>query len=70
MTDFNDLDKAIVDAIRAGKRRFIEIWTAVEHKAESFAKQRDPDRVVDRRLQSLRRRGHIAYKGGRWSASL
>ena len=65
-TPYGELDAAIVKAIQAGKVRFIEIWTAVESLALPFAKHRDPDRVVDRRLQALRKRRLITFWSGKW----
>jgi len=59
--DYASLDEAIVKAIRDGADTFmilvIRLKTMVDHW-----------RVIDCRLQSLRKRGLIVYNNGRWSA--
>ena len=55
MKDFTELDAAIIARIRGGYTRFYEIWPL---NAEM--------RVVDRRLQALRKKGLIACRGQKW----
>ena len=59
--DYASLDAAIVKAIRDGADTFmvlvVRLGTMVGHW-----------RLIDRRLQSLRKRGLIVYNNGRWSA--
>lgn len=69
MKDFRDIDAAILKAIESGKTRYLEIWIAVEEKAKPFiTKNGGADRVVDRRLQALRKGGWITCEGQRWKA--
>lgn len=67
MKDFSKLDEAIVETIKGGKHRYIEIWTAVALlAAPHVTRSGGEDRVVDRRLQALRKAGWITCKGQRW----
>jgi DNA-binding HxlR family transcriptional regulator len=57
MSTYDGMDAAILLAIRQGCRRFYEIHSQLKHL--DF-------RLTDRRLQSLRKRGKIAYRKGLW----
>lgn len=73
MNDYTKLDAAILNAIRSGKVEFTSI--AYNDHIEALAKQfTTPQkyvdngfRVVDRRLQALRKLGLISFKAKRWS---
>jgi hypothetical protein len=69
-TSYASLDAEIVKAIRDGRRTFSEIrYSDVYKAAEAVTKPgAEPWRTIDRRLQSLRKRGIIKYNNGRWSA--
>ena len=72
MTQYQTLDQLIVDAIRNGSGTFATIYTKrVYTECERIAKQtaRDRFRVLDGRLQTLRRRGEIAFNKGSWTAA-
>lgn len=70
-SSFEPLDQALLRAIAAGDTQFHALSMAVSAIAEPLAKPdrwgvRSTDRLVDRRLQALRRRGAIAYGAGHW----
>ncbi len=65
--DYFALDEAIIDAIKSGRREFYEIAyrDAVDAEAKRLAdgdgSRTEPWRIVDRRLQAMRKAGRIAY---------
>jgi hypothetical protein len=65
MSTYDKLDSLIVDSIRAGRRSFSLIFNSklVSKEAERISDMlgRDSDRIVDSRLQALRKRGLIRY---------
>lgn len=71
-TPYSELDAAILKAITEGHRKFSVLRTAVESLAAPHAKKSrspyvtPPWRIVDRRLQALRKSGRIAYTKGEW----
>jgi hypothetical protein len=79
MHDYTELDAAIVAQIKVGCGRFTEISAALAEAAKPFVQ--DPRnlsacpaptwRVIDRRLQALRKRGTITYSraDGLWHAA-
>lgn len=67
---YDDLDGAILAAIDSGKRKFYIINAAVEKLSAPHAKDGEYFRVVDRRLQALRKSGLIRYAGGEWHKAL
>jgi hypothetical protein len=65
--DFTDLDAAIIGAIVGGRKTFTPIVATVMPLAKPHAANEDQVfRVVDRRLQTLRRQGRVAYVKGLW----
>lgn len=79
MHDYTDLDAAIFEHIKAGCGSFTEMSAALAEAAKQFVQDpRNPRarpaptwRVIDRRLQALRKRGAITYSraDGRWRAA-
>lgn len=68
-TPYDELDAAIVERIRSGFARFYEIWpplTSLANKHVRPGSYNGADRVVDRRLQALRKRGKITCQGQKW----
>ena len=68
MSTYDKLDDLIVNAIKPGKSSFSDIMkTAVWDEALRISGflGRDTDRVVDGRLQALRKRGLIEHVKGR-----
>lgn len=68
---FTTLDDAILAAIKAGRTTFVSIVGNVEDLAKHLATpdrwgKISHDRLVDRRLQALRKQGKIAYKAKQW----
>lgn len=69
---YDDVDGAILAAVQSGKTTFSQILPAVKAKATPVApKSRwagDGEwRVVDRRLQALRKDGRLSYtRGAGW----
>ena len=68
MSQYDKLDSLIVDAIKGGCHSFSSIFSGRSLFDEalriSIAVKRVQDRVVDSRLQALRRRGLIVYVNG------
>lgn len=61
-TQYRELDALILRAVRIGFRRpLYEGECAREAIRIAFATRRDAARVIDGRLQALRRRGLLAY---------
>jgi len=58
---YHDLDAAILKAIKDGKRQFYVINAAVEELAKPHTLRGDSFRIVNRRLQALRKRRLITY---------
>lgn len=69
---YDDLDGAILATVQSGKTTFSQILPAVKAKATPVApKSRWGDdgawRLVDRRLQALRKDGKLSYtRGAGW----
>lgn len=72
MSTYDKLDGLIVDAIKSGKSRinFIKRMSVLEEAIRiSGFLGRDTDRIVDGRLQALRKRGLIEHRKGQgWVA--
>lgn len=72
-TDYSELDRKILEQIANNKRRFYEIENVEIHDiAQKIAKQtkREAFRVIDGRLQQLRKRGLIKFtKGYGWEVT-
>jgi hypothetical protein len=67
MKDFTELDNAILAYVDEAGHRFASINSAVEKLAAPLGKgDHDTYRVVDRRLQSLRKRGLIRFGTTKW----
>ena len=68
MSQYDKLDSLIVDAIKGGCHSFSSIFSGRslfdEAMRLSHAIGRDAQRIVDRRLQALRKRGVIVYFSG------
>ncbi|EJN06445.1 hypothetical protein [Herbaspirillum sp. YR522] len=78
-TNYSTIDHAICAAIYSGADNFTRLTTqrSVMDLADSIAGQENTQprkgyapvfgwRILDRRLQALRKAGRIIYKGGRW----
>ena len=69
MSQYDKLDALIVDSIKGGCHSFSSMFSGRslfdEAMRLSNAIGRDTDRIVDGRLQALRRRGVIAHFSGR-----
>lgn len=61
-TPYDEVDAAIIARIRSGMARFYEIWPGI---APHLSRTKI-DRLVDRRLQALRKKGKIGVQGQRW----
>ena len=72
MSKYIELDSMIVQSIRNGRDRFFVLCCGPTGRlADTLAGsdgwgRRSGDRVIDRRLQALRKRGQIRFSGGRW----
>jgi len=65
--DFLTLDNAIMTAILEGRKDYTSISYRVEGLARAHTTRKDWMRVVDRRLQALRKRGLISFGRKEWS---
>lgn len=77
MSKYAELDEAILGAIKNGCEDFHAIQTSPRVSPLSWALAKpdrwgstDPWRVIDRRLQALRKAGRIVYANRKWSTSL
>lgn len=63
--NYTGLDQQILQAVREGKSGFTPIMCAVSREASQIAAAtgRESFRVVDARLQALRKRGLIKFNG-------
>lgn len=67
MNRYDTLDTAICRAIESGITTFTAIAYRVDELAKPHARQMTQTfRVVDRRLQALRKRGAIVFKDKEW----
>jgi len=69
--DYTEFDCLIVDLIRNGESTFMGLAVALEDRAKQFEKTTSPFpcspfRVVDKRLQALRKAGKIRYGRNDW----
>ena len=71
-TDYRELDTAILAAIGAGIRTFSALANRVESLSAPIAKRTKapfptpPWRIVDRRLQALRKLGIVEFMAKEW----
>lgn len=66
---YEEFDQQLVDAIGRGVNKFFRLECVFEKRAAEIAKLtygRTGFRVIDGRLQSLKKRGLIRFKGGKW----
>jgi hypothetical protein len=66
MKDFTELDSAILTRIAESACTFTSINVCVAHLAEQHDEKK-AFRVVDRRLQALRKRGLIEFGTRKWT---
>lgn len=63
---FDNLDAAILKAIDAGLTTYWAISQRVQELAKPHTQRPDWSRVVDRRLQALRKKGAITFEKKEW----
>lgn len=61
MSIYTDIDVAIIDAIRRGASPLYDRRVMANANALTVGTKREPFRVIDTRLQALRREGHIEH---------
>lgn len=62
MADYKDFDAALLAFLAGGMRSFVGLAAQLNTQATTFCTGRqEPSRVVDRRLQALRKKGLVAY---------
>jgi hypothetical protein len=65
---YDELDAAILQAIKSGRQQFFIIDETVRELAIPHSLLDSSFRVVDRRLQSLRKRGLVKFLRKEWVA--
>lgn len=72
---FDDIDAELLDQIDQGVDKYIRLCVtpSVKRLAQQLAKDGKEgedgfDRVIDRRLQALRKKGLIRFSKGRWAS--
>ncbi|POR07974.1 hypothetical protein [Diaphorobacter sp. LR2014-1] len=61
--DYTEFDKKMLDLIAAGKNTAAALTTALDAEAKPLMNQPNEEfRVIDRRLQALRKKGDIAWE--------
>ena len=63
---FDNLDLAILKAIDSGITTYTAICGRVQSHAQPLAHRPDWQRVVDRRLQAIRKRGGVVFEKKEW----
>ena len=63
---FDYLDTAILKAIDSGITTYTAICNRVQSYAQPLTHRHDWQRVVDRRLQAIRKRGGIVFEKKEW----
>ena len=66
MSKYEELDALIVESIRSGRDTFGLLCGRKTGELASKLSPNEPDRVIDRRLQALRKRGVIRFAGTCW----
>ena len=66
MSKYRELDALIVQSIRNGRDTFGQLCGGKTGALASNFSVYESDRVIDRRLQSLRKRGAIRFTGKHW----
>ncbi len=71
MTKYEHIDRLITQQIARGNRTLTQLigtpaWTEAKRIDGEYARQPGPDRIMDRRLQALRKRRLIEYSKGAW----
>jgi hypothetical protein len=62
MSQYAKLDEMIISSIDDGPKTFHSIWYGLRFEAEKFCKEgQEAWRVIDRRLQAMRKKGDIRY---------
>lgn len=64
---FKALDEGLVLAVNTGTNKFSDLCVRLYSVASTIRPNRDASRVIDRRLQALRKAGRLTYTGaGGW----
>lgn len=66
MSKYTEFDADILSSIEQGDSTFSRLASLLSTKAKPFALGQPTWRVVDRRLQALRKAGKIRYAKGVW----
>ncbi|CAD5377390.1 hypothetical protein OF001_U20317 [Pseudomonas sp. OF001] len=69
MSKYAEFDAKLLGLISAGKQTFTELQVCTAVEAAPLAGGGEPFRVVDRRLQALRKAGKIRYAKGKWEVA-
>lgn len=72
--DYTDFDAQLLDLIKVGRNTFTQLegHKPLIEMAKPFCKSNrspfctEPFRIIDRRLQALRKAGKITYHSGKW----
>lgn len=66
MIDYSELDREVLNAIRDGNTRAERILNRVHIMCRQLCPDRETERVLDGRLQYLRKAGKIEFIKGHW----
>ena len=71
MSKYADFDAQLLNLIKVGRNTFTQLegYKPLIEMAKPFcvhARHPDPLRIIDRRLQALRKAGKIEYGSGKW----
>lgn len=70
MRDYKLFDAELLRLIQNGCRTASSLTAHLQTMARAVDRETDPHRVVDRRLQALRKKGHIIYLNFYWETRL
>lgn len=70
MSKYAEFDTELLRLIRNGCNTSMALTWKLDEDALEICPHSEPYRVVDRRLQYLRKKGEILYRNQRWETSL
>lgn len=70
MRDYSKFDAELLRLIKNGCRNASSLTIRLKDLAKAVDSETEPYRVVDRRLQALRKKGLIFYSNPVWSTTL
>lgn len=64
--DYTEYDKKLIEAIRNGYNTYGALCSKLYFENKAIHPGKDPDRVTDRRLTALKKRGYVIFADHKW----